>query len=228
MFLVVPCQLRSHADQARSKARTEQACARNNGQGKKRHVLFFQTNRGFKPKLGKQSNVLEPQGWREPQNASGRMLVGQRKTKGGQGGKKRVGNGSSLTYFLLRDSCTTHSTLSHRQLPQGAPSTTSQRTLRARHDTQALAARLLVILAGVEDSELTDKRFLGGVGLFWRLVFVGLMVAMGGLEASGLAVAGASIGGAGLIAMGVGCCDAMVFVFVGARDVHGSRCREPR
>jgi hypothetical protein len=37
------------------------------------------------------------------------------------------------------------STLSHRQLPQGAPSTTSQRTLRARHETQARAARRLVI-----------------------------------------------------------------------------------
>lgn len=36
------------------------------------------------------------------------------------------------------------STLSHLQLPQGLCSTTSQRTLRARHDTQALAARRLV------------------------------------------------------------------------------------
>jgi hypothetical protein len=39
-----------------------------------------------------------------------------------------------------------HSTLSHLQLPQGAPSTTSQRTLRALHETQARAARLFVIL----------------------------------------------------------------------------------
>jgi hypothetical protein len=38
-----------------------------------------------------------------------------------------------------------HSTLSHLQLPQGAPSTTSHRTLRALQDTQALAARLLAI-----------------------------------------------------------------------------------
>jgi hypothetical protein len=36
------------------------------------------------------------------------------------------------THFRRRLSCTTHSTLSHLQLPQGAPSTTSQRTLRAR------------------------------------------------------------------------------------------------
>lgn len=62
-----------------------------------------------------------------------------------------------FTYFRLRLSWTTHSTSSHRQLPQGAPSTTSQRTLRARHDTQARAARRFVTLP----SEATDVRFFG-------------------------------------------------------------------
>jgi len=52
-----------------------------------------------------------------------------------------------------------HSTSSHLQLPQGAPSTTSQRTLRARHDTHALAARRFVTLP----SEATDARFFGDV-----------------------------------------------------------------
>jgi hypothetical protein len=61
------------------------------------------------------------------------------------------------TYFRLRLSWTTHSTSSHRQLPQGAPSTTSQRTLRARHDTQARAARRLVTLP----SAAIDPRFFG-------------------------------------------------------------------
>lgn len=39
------------------------------------------------------------------------------------------------TYFLRRLSCTTHSTLSHLQLPQGAPSTTSHLTFLARQLT---------------------------------------------------------------------------------------------
>ncbi|KAK1655270.1 hypothetical protein BDP81DRAFT_1625 [Colletotrichum phormii] len=52
------------------------------------------------------------------------------------------------TYFRRRLSWTTHSTLSHLQLPQGAPSTTSQRTLRARQLTQARAALRFVILVG--------------------------------------------------------------------------------
>ncbi len=43
------------------------------------------------------------------------------------------------------------STLSHRQFPQGAPSTTSQRTLRARHETQARAARRLVTFCGASE-----------------------------------------------------------------------------
>jgi hypothetical protein len=50
-----------------------------------------------------------------------------------------------------------HSTSSHLQLPQGAPSTTSQRTLRARHDTQARAARRFVTLP----SATTEPRFFG-------------------------------------------------------------------
>jgi hypothetical protein len=54
-------------------------------------------------------------------------------------------NGQLGTYLRRRLSWTTHSTLSHLQLPQGAPSTTSHRTLRALQDTQALAARLFVI-----------------------------------------------------------------------------------
>lgn len=39
------------------------------------------------------------------------------------------------------------STLSQRQFPHGLCSTTSHRTLRARHDTQARAARRLVFFA---------------------------------------------------------------------------------
>lgn len=50
-----------------------------------------------------------------------------------------------------------HSTSSQRQLPQGAPSTTSQRTLRALHDTQARAARRFVTLPSVDPG----MRFLG-------------------------------------------------------------------
>ena len=53
-----------------------------------------------------------------------------------------------------RLSWTTHSTLSHLQLPQGAPSTTSHRTFLALHDTQALAARLLVIFGPPLASEV--------------------------------------------------------------------------
>jgi len=63
-------------------------------------------------------------------------------------------------FFLLRLSWTTHSTLSQRQFPQGAPSTTSQRTFRARQETQARAARRLVILAGWSESADGDARFL--------------------------------------------------------------------
>lgn len=44
------------------------------------------------------------------------------------------------------------STLSQRQLPHGAPSTTSQRTLRARHDTQARAALRFVAFCGTLES----------------------------------------------------------------------------
>lgn len=56
--------------------------------------------------------------------------------------------------------CRRTSTLSQRQLPQGAPSTTSQRTLRARHETQALAALRFVTLAGWPDSVDVEGRFL--------------------------------------------------------------------
>lgn len=54
-----------------------------------------------------------------------------------------------------------HSTPSHRQLPQGAPSTTSHLTFRARQDTQARAARLLVILTAPLGSVVVADRFLG-------------------------------------------------------------------
>lgn len=125
-----------------------------------------------------------------------------------------------MFFFLLRDSCTIHSTLSHLQFPHGAPSTTSHRTLRARHDTQALAARLLVTLAGPEASGLEEARFFGfgGDEALCRGVFPGVMVAPGTDVASGLLVAGASTG-AGLIAIGVGLLwDAMVvFLFRGSK-----------
>jgi fructose-bisphosphate aldolase class 1 len=51
------------------------------------------------------------------------------------------------------------STLSQRQFPQGAPSTTSHRTLRARHDTQARAARRFVTLCGGSEPSSADARF---------------------------------------------------------------------
>jgi hypothetical protein len=66
------------------------------------------------------------------------------------------------TYFLRRLSWTTHSTLSHLQFPQGAPSTTSQRTLRALQDTQARAARLLVALGASAPSIAEADLFLDG------------------------------------------------------------------
>lgn len=68
--------------------------------------------------------------------------------------------GGGKTHFRLRLSCTTHSTLSHLQFPQGAPSTTSHRTFRARHETQALAARLFVIFPGADES-VAPARFFG-------------------------------------------------------------------
>lgn len=46
------------------------------------------------------------------------------------------------------------STLSQRQFPQGAPSTTSQRTLRARHETHARAALRFVTLTTPPSAEL--------------------------------------------------------------------------
>jgi len=76
----------------------------------------------------------------------------------GETGKKGPRGANTETYFRLRLSWTMHSTLSQRQLLHGTPSTTSQRTLRARHDAQALAALLLVTLP----SGPTELRFLGG------------------------------------------------------------------
>lgn len=52
------------------------------------------------------------------------------------------------------------STLSQRQFPQGAPSTTSQRTLRARQETQARAARRLVTFVGCSESPDGEDLFL--------------------------------------------------------------------
>ena len=62
-------------------------------------------------------------------------------------------------HFRLRLSWTMHSTLSHLQFPQGAPSTTSHRTLRALQETHARAARLLVILPAAFASVVESDRF---------------------------------------------------------------------
>lgn len=101
--------------------------------------------------------------------------------------KTMAGRDWESTHFRLRLSCTTHcsrvshcwemragqgpqwprhsgisltSTLSQRQFPQGAPSTTSQRTFRARQDTQARAARRLVTFVGCSESPDGEARFL--------------------------------------------------------------------
>lgn len=68
--------------------------------------------------------------------------------------------GRDKTYLRRRLSCTMHSTLSQRQFPQGAPSTTSQRTLRALQETHALAARRLVALGAPFGSVANDDLFL--------------------------------------------------------------------
>ena len=73
------------------------------------------------------------------------------------------GESVCVTHFRLRLSWTTHVTLSHLQLPQGAPSTTSHRTLRARHETQARAARRFVTFAAPLGSVAVAGRFLEGV-----------------------------------------------------------------
>ena len=112
------------------------------------------------------------------------------------------------THFRLRLSCTIHSTLSHLQFPQGAPSTTSHRTFRARHETQALAARLLVTFGGAEGSAPLLARFFGAAE-FWEAALGGLIVVAAGEIVSGLAVAGASIGGVG-IGAGLLCVDILV------------------
>lgn len=67
----------------------------------------------------------------------------------------------SRTHFRLRLSWTMHSTLSHLQLLHGTPSTTSQRTLRARHEAQALAARRFVTLPSDVVDEAVCVRFFG-------------------------------------------------------------------
>lgn len=54
-----------------------------------------------------------------------------------------------------------HSTLSHLQLLHGTPSTTSQRTLRARHEAQARAARRFVTLPSDVVEEAVCVRFFG-------------------------------------------------------------------
>ena len=107
------------------------------------------------------------------------------------------GIGKKKTHFRLRLSCTIHSTLSHLQFPQGAPSTTSHRTFRARHETQALAARLLVTFGGAEGSAAVLPRFFGAV-VPWEAGFGGLIVVAAGEIVSGLAVAGARTGGVGM------------------------------
>lgn len=56
---------------------------------------------------------------------------------------------SGLAYLRLRLSGTSQIEPSHLQLPHGEFSTTSQRTLRARHWVQARAARRLVTLFSV-------------------------------------------------------------------------------
>src|SRR5690554_1036681 len=91
-----------------------------------------------------------------------------------------------------------HSTLSHLQFPQGAPSTTSHRTFLARHETQARAARLLVTFGGPPGgSASTLARFFEGA-MLWLVAFGLVVVAAGDITVSGLAVAGASIGGWGI------------------------------
>ena len=66
-----------------------------------------------------------------------------------------------VTYLRLRLSWTMHSTLSHLQLLHGTPSTTSQRTLRARHEAQARAARRFVTLPSAATDDVDGVRFLG-------------------------------------------------------------------
>jgi hypothetical protein len=69
------------------------------------------------------------------------------------------------------------STLSQRQFPQGAPSTTSHRTFRARQDTQARAARRFVIFSGCSESPEGEALFL----LFFSLeAFAEVAVGDGG------------------------------------------------
>lgn len=66
----------------------------------------------------------------------------------------------NLTDLLRRLSCTMHSTLSHLQLPQGAPSTTSHLTFRLLQLMQALAALRFVTFVEPLGSEVEADRFL--------------------------------------------------------------------
>lgn len=99
-----------------------------------------------------------------------------------------MGDNRGKTHLRRRLSCTMHSTLSHRQLPQGAPSTTSQRTFRALQDTQARAARLLVTFWPPLDSEADKLSFLFGD------VDVAFVVADGPLEEVGEAESSGAVG----------------------------------
>lgn len=72
-----------------------------------------------------------------------------------------------------------HSTSSQRQFPQGAPSTTSQRTLRALQDTQARAARRFVTLPSV----VPEVRFLGEAAVSVAEVAAGAESEAGGGDA---------------------------------------------
>ena len=103
-------------------------------------------------------------GRRNPQRRDALQRTARLRASGGGRGLWPGARNWAGTYFRRRLSCTTHSTLSHLQLPHGAPSTTSQRTLRARHETQARAARRLVILGGPLGSDCEALRFLPVVG----------------------------------------------------------------
>lgn len=65
------------------------------------------------------------------------------------------------------------STLSQRQFPHGAPSTTSHLTFLALHETQALAARLLVTFASLLESERLVLPFLPLLSLSPPLIEAG-------------------------------------------------------
>lgn len=74
-----------------------------------------------------------------------------------------------------------HSTPSQRQLPQGAPSTTSHLTFRARQETQARAARLFVDLPEPLGSTVVADRFLDDEGAISASFGDMAIVALGGV-----------------------------------------------